>query len=128
MAGKKIKEKSEKAITLPTNPNLKRNWLKIRNAYNVSLESFGATISMMNEGEANAMYDLVKGALYKDNNAQIIKENPNLKEFLKNDEDRLCMIDIYTNLSWRLGKSEKAPKYRETINKFRLAVKKSLIP
>ncbi len=121
------KKKDEKEGLVIT-PRLKRNWLMIRKAYNVSLEAFGANISRLSEDEANEMYELIRHALYKDNIAQIIQEEPKMREFLRNEDDRLCMYEIYENLSWKLGKREKAPEYKQKINRFRMAVKKTLVP
>ena len=35
---------------------------------------------------------------------------PELKQFLKNDEDRLCMMDVYDILSYKLRRHEPTPK------------------
>ena len=118
--------KPEKGLEITA--RLRRNWLKVRKAYNLSLEAFGATLSQLNDEEANELYDLIKYALYKDNIAQIIRDEPKLKEFVKTDNDRLCMHDIYENLSWRLGRSEKPPSYRQVIDKFRVAATGKMIP
>ena len=134
MAKKKPEKKAAKKAEKPekkeleVTPRLRRNWLRVRKAYNMSMEAFGSVLSLLNEEEANEMYDLVINALYKDNVAQIIMANPKMREFVKTDDDRFCMYDIYENLSWRLDRKEKPPEYRQKIDDFRLAAKKTLIP
>ncbi|MBN1170242.1 hypothetical protein JXA56_04410 [Candidatus Micrarchaeota archaeon] len=132
-AEKKTAKKQDKKETASENkleitPQLRRNWIRIRQAYNMSLGAFGNALSTLNEQEANQMYNLVINALYKDTVAQIVRDNPKMKDFVKTDEDRFCMYDVYENLSWKLNRKEDPPKYRQVINRFRLAVKKTYIP
>jgi len=127
---KKAAKKAEKPEKkeLEVTPRLRRNWLRVRKAYNMSMEAFGSVLSLLNEEEANEMYDLVINALYKDNVAEVVRANPKMREFVKTDDDRFCMYDIYETLSWRLRRKEEPPEYRKKIDNFRLAVKKRLIP
>ena len=134
MAKKKPEKKAAKKAEKPekkeleVTPRLRRNWLRVRKAYNMSMEAFGSVLSLLNEEEANEMYDLVINALYKDNVAEVVRANPKMREFVKTDDDRFCMYDIYETLSWRLRRKEEPPEYRKKIDNFRLAVKKRLIP
>lgn len=123
------KEPATAEVKVPEfTPELRRIWLRIRKTYNISLQAFSNALSALNDKEANILYDLVRLSLYKDNPAQIIKAHPFMKEFIRTDDDRLCMHDIYENLSWRLGRKEPAPKHRQMITRFRVAVKGSAIP
>jgi hypothetical protein len=113
---------------LQATPKLRRIWFKVRRTYNISLDAFSNALSSLNDEEANMLYELVRLALFKGNPAQIIRANPEMKEFVHNDEDRVCMHDIYEHLSWRLGRKEPMSKERALITKFRMAVKGSELP
>jgi hypothetical protein len=116
------------AQKLEPSPKLRKIWFNVRRSYNISLEAFSNSLSQLSDEEANLLYGLVRLAVYKGNPAEIIRAHPQMREFVKTDDDRLCMHDIYEHLSWRLGRSEPMPKDRQIISKFRFAVKGSLIP
>ena len=53
----------------------------------------------MDNKQANALYDVVKFALFKDSYAQIVREHPEMRPLVQTDDDRLCMCDVYEALS-----------------------------
>jgi hypothetical protein len=116
------------AAKLEVTPKLRKIWFSIRHSYDISLEAFSNSLSLLSDEEANMLYELVRLALYMGSPAEILRAHPQMKEFIRTDDDRLCMHDIYEHLSWRLGRSEPMPKDRQLISKFRLAVKGNLIP
>lgn len=98
MAGKKV-------------PNEVRPvWLRVRAAWGKGTDVFVSTMSTLSQKQNEQLYDVVRHAIYKDNYVQVLREKPELKEFLKGDEDRMCMMDIYQILSYRLRRSEPPPK------------------
>ena len=104
------KAEAKKPAKVVITPELRRIWFKVRDSWNRSLEAFSSIVSLLTPKEAEQLYDIVKLSLFKDSYAQMLQEHPGLKEIVKTDDDRLCMHDIYENISWRLGKSEKLPK------------------
>ncbi|MDD5340602.1 MAG: hypothetical protein PHV13_05135 [Candidatus ainarchaeum sp.] len=98
MAGKEIPNEARAA------------WLRVRAAWGRGSDVFSSTMSMLSQKENEQLYDIVRHAIYKDNYVQVLREKPELKGFLKGDEDRLCMMDIYQVLSYRLRRSEPPPK------------------
>ena len=88
----------------------KRIWLKVRKAWSWNYEAFNSTVGLLNDKEANMLYDVVKHSLFKDSYVEIIRKQPELKEVVKTDDDRLCMHDVYEILSWKLGRKEELPK------------------
>jgi len=84
----------------------------IRKAWVTSFQSFTYELSRLSPEQSEAMYDMVKKALYKESFAQIVQQHPELRPFVHSDEDRVCMIEIYEVLSYKLGKSEKPPADR----------------
>ncbi|NYZ74032.1 hypothetical protein H0O00_02730 [Candidatus Micrarchaeota archaeon] len=103
-----VEKKKEEKIVIT--PELRKTWIRVRSAWGMSFEAFNSTVSMLDKKHAEGLYDLVRHSLFKDNYAEILRGNPELREVLKNEEDRLCMHDIYEILSWKLGKSEPLPK------------------
>ncbi len=101
------KKKEEKVVITP---DLRKTWIRVRSAWNLSFEAFNNVVSMLDKKQSEALYDLVKHALFMANCADILRQHPELREVLKNEEDRLCMHDIYEILSWKLGRSEPLPK------------------
>jgi hypothetical protein len=85
-------------------------WLRVRAAWGRGTDVFTSTMSMLSKKEMEQLYDVVRHSVYKDSYVQILREKPELKEFLKGDEDRMCMHDIYAILAFRMGKSEPPPK------------------
>ncbi len=94
-------------------PELRRLWLRIRNAWAASYGQFTYSLSSLDDKQAGLMYDLVKHSLYRNFFPEILRDHPELREFLKTDDDRLCMHDIYEVVSWRLGRSEPPPPDKE---------------
>lgn len=92
-------------------PTLRKNWIRIRAAWNTSPEAFTGTLSLMDPKQANELYDLVKLALFKGSHVEILHEHPEMREFVKSDDDRLCMHDVYEALSRRLQRKEPFPEY-----------------
>ena len=90
-------------------PQIRRNWLQIRSAWNISHAAFSNTLSSLSTINANLLYNIVKLSLFKGSYVDILREHSELKEIIKTDDDRLCMHDIYEVLSWRLNKTEKPP-------------------
>lgn len=122
-SGKKAPPSVEKSVKPPSQetqpsgskklvitPSLRKNWLKIRQAYSISLDSFTNTLSSMNGKEANELYDMVKLALFKGSIGEIVSASPELRIFMRQEDDRLCMIESYEYLSWKLGREEPFPK------------------
>ncbi len=103
-------------------------WLRIRKAYSISKDAFLKEILSLNEEEMNILYELSKKTLYKNFISEIIAEYPELKEYLHNETDLLCMYDLYDYLSWKLGKEEPPPEYKKVILEFRKAVKHRKFP
>ena len=87
-------------------------WLRVRGAWGRGKESFDSLMATLSGKQNEQLYDIVRYALYKDSYVQVLREKPELKQFLKSDEDRMCMIDIYEILSYRLRRSEPPPKIR----------------
>ncbi len=87
----------------------RRLWLKLRKAWNMELNVFSHTVMSLNDSDTKTVYDLVKRALFKDSYAEIVHEYPEMREFLRTDDDRMCMIDIYELVSWKLNQSEPLP-------------------
>ncbi len=114
--GKKVPDKSAttakpapaKAVITP---DVRKNWLRIRSAWNLGEEAFTGTLSLMDNKQANALYDVVKFALFKDSYAQIVREHPEMRPLVQTDDDRLCMCDVYEALSNRLDRREPFPSY-----------------
>ncbi len=90
-------------------PDVRKNWLRIRAAWNLGEDAFTGTLSMMDDKKANALYDVVKFSLFKDSYADIIREHPEMKPLVQTDDDRLCMHDVYEALSNRLDRREPFP-------------------
>jgi len=109
VAGKEKKKEGKKPEKTVITPELRRIWLRVRSAWNISLEAFSNTLSLLNDKQAAMLYNLVKKGLFKDFYSEILREHPELRDIVKSDDDRLCMIDIYQELSWRLDKSEPLP-------------------
>ena len=130
-----LKGPSEKAAPSPerpkkidVTPELKRIWLRVRNAYSTSQEAFSYSLSVLDDRQANKLYDFAVAALYKGNAAEILRAHPELKGLVRTDDDRLCMHDTYENLSWRLHRREPMPKDLEVTVKFRLATRGRITP
>ncbi len=121
--GRKAVSGPERPKRIDVTPELRRIWVRVRNAYSTSQAAFSSSLSLLDERQANILYDFAVAALYKDNVAQILSEHPELKSLVHTDDDRLCMHDIYENLSWRLHRSEPMPKDLEVTVKFRLATR-----
>ncbi len=122
-----VKPEAKPAQKLLVTAQLRRIWLRVRNAYSMSSGAFSNALSLLSDDEADLLYNLVRFSLYKEGPAQMIKEHPEMREFVKTNVDRLCMHDIYEILSWRLGRREPMPKDRAIVTKFRRAVKGTLI-
>jgi hypothetical protein len=99
------KTEKKKLIT----PEIRKIWFPIRKAWSISVPAFSNAISSLNDKQAGILYDIVKLALYK-SYWEILRQYPGMKEIMFSDDDRLCMYQIYENLSWRLGKKEPEPK------------------
>ena len=85
-------------------------WLRVRAAWGKGRDVFMSTMSLLGQKQNEQLYDIVKYAIYKDNYVQALRARPELKQFLKNDEDRLCMMDVYDILSYKLRRHEPTPK------------------
>lgn len=94
-------------------------WLRVRFAWARGRDAFLSAMTGLTKKEMAQLYDVVCHSLYKESYVQILRENPALKDFLKSDEDRLCMHDIYGILSVRLHRHEPLPE----IEKATLAMK-----
>jgi len=92
-------------------PDVRKNWMRIRSAWNLGEEAFTGTLSLMDNKKANALYDVVRFSLFKNSYADIVREHPEMKELVKNDDDRLCMHDVYEALSNRLDRREPFPSF-----------------
>lgn len=128
-AGKPAAKPAEKKPgKIVVTSQLRRLWFRVRRTYDISLEAFSNALASLSDEEAEMLYELVRHSLFKGNVAQILREHPEMREFVKTDDDRICMHDIYEHLSWRLGKKEPIPQERAIITRFRKAVKGSIIP
>jgi len=128
---KKPKETSsapKKSDKVNVTPALRRMWIGLRKSYNISYGAFSNALSALSDEQANQVYDFVITALFKDNVAQILSKHPELKGLIRTDDDRICMHDIYENLSWRLGRREELPKEKGMIVRFRKSNYGKIIP
>lgn len=100
---------AEKKGPIEITPEIRRLWIRMRQAWVVSYDAFNHSVAILDDRQANLMYDVVKHSLFKDFYAEILREHPELKELIRTDEDRLCMHDIYERLSFRLNRYEKLP-------------------
>ncbi|MBU0591905.1 hypothetical protein KKF81_04045 [Candidatus Micrarchaeota archaeon] len=91
-------------------PRLRRIWIQIRRNWGISRVAFTNNLSLLNDGEANNLYNLVIHSLYKNSYVDILREIPGLRGIIRTEDDRYCMHDIYQILSWRLDKTESPPK------------------
>ncbi|MBU0527815.1 hypothetical protein KKE92_05000 [Candidatus Micrarchaeota archaeon] len=128
IAAKKTVEKPVKKTALPApkksdkvnvTPALRRLWIGLRKSYNLNYTAFSNALSALNDEQANQIYDFVITALFMDNIAEILSKHPELKDLIRTDDDRICMHDIYENLSWKLGRKETIPKEKGMIIRFR---------
>ena len=103
-----IKSAPAKAVITP---DVRKNWLRIRAAWNLGEEAFTGTLSLMDNKKANALYDVVKFALFKDSYAEVVRAHPEMRPLVQTDDDRLCMCDVYEALSNRLDRREPFPPY-----------------
>ena len=88
---------------------IRRLWIRMRQAWVISYDAFNHSVAILDDRQANLMYDVVKHSLFKDSYAEVLRGHPELKELLRTDDDRLCMHDIYERLSYRLNRYEKLP-------------------
>ena len=109
-APEKKAEPPAKPGKIVINKEMKTLWLRLRSRWYMNFTAFYNALSALSEKQANELYDIVKHSLFKGSYAEIIHEHPEMKELLKNDEDRLCMHDIYERLSWRLRRREPLPE------------------
>lgn len=91
-------------------PLLRTDWLRTRQLWLSNRSGFEFFISSLPDVRANILYDLAKLALFQDNFAQILRRYPSLHSLIKNEQDRLCMLDSYMLLSIKLNRCEKAPR------------------
>lgn len=103
-------QKKEKRAPYKLSEHVRRMWIRIRYLWTFSNEAFYNALSDLNDKDANALYDLVKLALFRNSWAQIVQENPSLHGLIANEEDYFCMIDSYQKLSWKLNRREELPK------------------
>ncbi len=102
MAGKKVPTKVPNEV--------RAVWLRVRAAWTRGRDVFVSTMSQLSQKQNEQLYDVVRHAVYKDNYVQALREKPELKEFLKGDDDRLCMIDAYDILAYKLHRREPPPR------------------
>lgn len=105
-----VPPKKEAPKKIAVTVELRRIWYRVRKAWDISLDAFGNTLTLLSDKEAEQLYELVRHSLFKGSYVEIIREHPELREIVRSDDDRICMHDIYEALSWRLGKSEALPK------------------
>jgi len=125
---KTVSSAPKKSDKVNVTPALRRMWIRLRKSYNMSYAAFSNALSALNDEQANQVYDFVITALFKDNVAQILSKHPELKGLIRTDDDRVCMHDIYENLSWRLGRREEMPKEKSMIVRFRKSNYGKIIP
>lgn len=101
------KNKEDKIVITP---EVRKIWIRVRAAWGRSYDAFTGTMSLLDKKQSEALYDLVKHSLFMANYAVIVQKHHELKEFVKGEDDRLCMHDIYEVVSWKLGKSVQVPK------------------
>ena len=89
---------------------MKKTLLMLKTAWSRGRDTFSNTVSFLSTKQAEQIYQIVRHSVYKESYVQILREHPELREIIKNDDDRLCMHDIYEILSWRLDKNEPPPK------------------
>lgn len=109
--GKKVEAAKKGEAKAIITPELRRDWLRVRAAWNSSPEAFTGVLSMIGDKSANKLYDVIKLALFKGSHVEILRAHPEMKELVKTDDDRLCMHDTYEALSRRLGRKEPYPSY-----------------
>lgn len=125
LAVRKIKEKEkkqskEKPFSLAE--PLRRIWIRVRQAYVTSPEAFAYSLSSLKDADANSLYDLVKHALFKGSIGEILRDTPALRPIIRNEDDRMCMIDVYEVLSWRLNRRESLPEDRKLVQAMRSGI------
>lgn len=109
-AAEKDKSKKTGSEKVVITPEIKRIWIRLRQAWLRTDTAFSNSISMLDDKQANAMYDIVKHSLFTTSYIEIIRKHPELHDLIKSDEDRWCMKEIYDVLSWRLGREEPLPE------------------
>ncbi|MFH0884185.1 MAG: hypothetical protein V1861_00565 [Candidatus Micrarchaeota archaeon] len=113
MAGKDLK-KNEKKSPKPTDkliitPELRRIWVRVRQSWVTSHAAFSYGLSMLNKKQCELLYDLVRRALFRNSAGDVLKAHPEIREFMRSDDDRMCMLDVYEALSWKLDRREDPP-------------------
>ncbi|MFH1785185.1 MAG: hypothetical protein ABH842_02035 [Candidatus Micrarchaeota archaeon] len=94
---------------LKISPEVKKLWVRIKSAWNTNEVKFRNTLSYLTNEQANSIYDVVRLSLFKNSYVNVLRDHPELKDLLKNDNDRLCMYNVYSNLSVRLNRREDPP-------------------
>jgi hypothetical protein len=90
-------------------PELRRIWVRVRKAWVTSYPAFTYSLSSLSTGQADLLYGLVRRALFRGSAGEIVHADSMMREFMRSDDDRMCMIDVYEILSWRLGRQEALP-------------------
>ncbi len=116
---KPVSSTPKKSDKVNVTPALRRLWIGLRKSYNLNYTAFSNALSALNDEQANQIYDFAITALFMDNVAEILSKHPELKDLIRTDDDRICMHDIYENLSWKLGRKETIPKEKGMIVRFR---------
>lgn len=116
---KKDEKKAQKAeAKFTATPELRKVWVRVRQSWVTSHAAFSYGLSMLNKSQSEMLYDLVRRALYKNSAGEVLKAHPEIKEFMRSDDDRMCMIDVYETLSWKLNRKEEPPSDIKMAKKF----------
>jgi len=113
-AQKRIPAKSDEQPLprLILDERLRRNWIRVRQAWGIDAIHFSAALSGLSDTDGLMLLSLVSLALYHDTSAAALSASPQLKGFLRSEDDRFCMIDAYENLSWRFRVKVPPPSFR----------------
>ena len=85
-------------------------WFKVKFGCKTDPVAFRTQMSMLNDKEANELYEVVKHAAYKKTYVEVLRDVPELKQIVRTRADFIFMLDIYRILTKRLGKTEPVPK------------------
>jgi hypothetical protein len=114
-----LKSEIPKAEKFTITPELRRVWVRVRQSWVTSHASFSYGLSMLDKKQAGMLYDLVRRALFRNSAGDVLKAHPEIREFMRSDDDRMCMLDVYEALSWKLDRREEPPSDVRLNQKFK---------
>ena len=127
LAAADLKKGEKKSKPAPSGPKaekftitleLRRIWVRVRQSWVTSFASFSYSLSVLDKRQSEMLYDLVRRALFRNSAGDVVKAHPEIREFMRSDDDRMCMVDVYEKLSWTLDKKEEPPADVKLSQKF----------